>query len=221
MPRTPGTAPATPQLTGGLLFLFIPVVLGLFVKHPEPVAASLIAGVALMLGHRFLARPYFVRVRGAKCVWCNRWIVGTGRAAAAETVAVASGTELVRFAACPGHAEPARRFFAWVDRMRLPLRAGIGLPLVALLVALGFAATGRATAGLPVATEVFRFVVGLTVHLAAIGPFVAAPATDDPPRAAFPLHNFSLLGVAAILWIFRLVGIWWILAGGRALFAIL
>lgn len=221
MSESSRTPPAVLQVTGVLLFLFIPVVLFLFVKHPAPLAASLAGGVALMLGHRFLARPYFVRVRGAKCIWCNRWIDAAARAAGAESLEVAAGAERVRFAACAGHAEPARRFFAWVDRMRLPLRAGIGLPLVALLVALGFAAAGRATAGLSVSTEVFRFVVGLTVHLAAIGPFVVAPAASTPPRAAFPLHNFSLLGVSAILWIFRLVGIWWIVAGGRALAAIL
>jgi hypothetical protein len=28
--------------------------------------------------------------------------------------------------------------------------------------------------------------------------------------AAFPVHNFYLLGIRAILWIFRLVGAWWI-----------
>jgi hypothetical protein len=221
MSDTSRTPPAVLQITGILLFLFIPVVLFLFVQQPQPIAASLAAGVLLMLGHRFLARPYFLRVRGAKCIWCNRWIEGHARANGAEAVEVVAGAERVTFAACAGHAEPARRFFAWVDRMRLPLRAGIGLPLVALLVALGFAAVGRATSGLPVSTEVFRFVVGLTVHLAAIGPFVAAPAATDPPRAAFPLHNFSLLGVSAILWIFRLVGVWWIVAGGRALAALL
>jgi hypothetical protein len=221
MSATSRATPAVFQVTGVLLFLFIPVVLFLFVQHPEPIGASLVAGVVLMLGHRFLARPYFRRVRGAKCIWCNRWIEATARAAGAEALEVAAGAERVRFAACAGHAEPARRFFAWVDRMRLPLRAGIGLPLVALLVALGFAAVGRAVSGAPVATEVFRFVVGLAVHLAAIGPFVASAITSDPPRAAFPLHNFSLLGVSAILWIFRLVGVWWIVAGGRALAALL
>ncbi|HSU81776.1 MAG TPA: hypothetical protein VLR69_05110, partial [Thermoanaerobaculia bacterium] len=54
--------------TGVLLFLFIPVVLFLFVRHPEPVGVSLAAGVALMIGHRFLARPYMERVREVKCL---------------------------------------------------------------------------------------------------------------------------------------------------------
>lgn len=204
------------QALGVALFLFIPVVLYLFVQHPEPVAASLAAGVGLMLGHRFIARPYFLRVREAKCSWCNRWIATSGDI---ERFEVAAGSEMVPFVACRGHAEPALRFFAWVDRLRLPLRLGIGLPLVALLVALGFAAAGRADA-VPVATQIFRFVVGLTVHLAALGP-VLGIAAATPPRAAFPLHNFSLLGVRGILWIFRLVGVWWVLAGGAALWSLI
>jgi len=205
------------QALGVALFLFIPVVLFLFVRHPEPIGASLAVGVGLMLGHRFLARPYFLRVREAKCAWCNRWLEGREPV---ERFAVTAGSERVPFVACPGHAEPARRFFAWVDRLRLPLRIGIGLPLVALLVALGMAASGRSDA-LPLATEGFRFVVGWTVHLAALGPRLGPrldTAAATPPRAAFPLHNFSLLGIRGILWIFRLVGVWWILAGGAALY---
>lgn len=56
------------QATGVLLFLFIPVVLFLFVRHPEPVGASLVGGIVLMLGHRFLARPYMERSLAAKCL---------------------------------------------------------------------------------------------------------------------------------------------------------
>jgi len=204
------------QALGVALFLFIPVVLFLFVQHPEPVLASLLGGIALMLGHRFVARPYFLRVREEKCAWCNRWLGGED---AVERFEIAAGDESVPFVACPGHAGPARRFFAWVDHLRLPLRLGIGLPLVSLLVALGFAAAGRPQA-VPVATESFRFVVGLTVHLAALGPLLGRPGATAP-RAAFPLHNFSLLGIRGILWIFRIVGVWWILAGGAALWRLL
>ena len=66
---------------GVLLFLFIPLVLFLFVRHPEPVGMSLIAGVLLMVGHRRLARPYMERVLPVKCVWCNRMLpAGEGEA---------------------------------------------------------------------------------------------------------------------------------------------
>jgi hypothetical protein len=203
------------QAAGIGLFLFIPVVLVLFVRHPEPIGASLIAGVVLMLGHRFVARPYFERVRGAKCIWCNRWLEGREGAGEPERLEVEAGGSAVGFVACPGHAEPARRFFAWVDERRLLLRLGIGLPLVALLAALAAAAFGHGER-LAEATSWFRLVIGITVNVASMGPFVP-PARTGVPRAAFPLHNFSLLGVRAILWIFRLIGIWWIAAGGLEL----
>ena len=202
-------------LTGVLLFLFIPVVLYLFVVHPEPVAGSLVAGVALMLGHRFLAVPYFERVRARKCVWCNRALLPGAERAEVEVVAPGRA---VAFAACPGHVAPARRFFSWVDRLRLPLRLGIGVPLVVLLAALAAAAFGRPAAA-PLATDLFRLVVGVTVNAAALGAWLGSepPGGAPSPRAAFPLHNFSLLGVRTLLWIFRLVGLWWIFDAGAAL----
>jgi hypothetical protein len=204
--------PAAAALAGILLFLFIPLVLWLFVAQPEPIALSLGAGVALMLGHRFVAAPYAARVRGAKCVWCNRAVTGP-----AAALAVRAGAAEVDFAACPRHVEPTRRFFAWLDRLRLPLRAGIALPLLGLLGTLGAAAAGAVGPGAgALATDLFRFVVGLTVNLAALGP-LAGRTGAGAPRAAFPLHNFSLLGVRNLLWIFRLVGLWWMVDAGRAL----
>ena len=199
------------HLTGLALFLFIPLVLFLFVRHPEPIAASLAIGVVTMIGHRLVARPFMQRVRGDRCIWCAR-VLPAG--ATRDRIAVAAGDDAAGFVACPRHAEPAHRFFAWVDRQRLPLRLGIGLPLVALLLALGFAAAGRGAA-LPWATESFRLLVGLTVNLAAVGPALGRRVSI--PRAAFPLHNFTLLGVRNLLWIFRLVGLWWIAGGALAL----
>ena len=205
--------PGALQAMGIALFAFIPVVLFLFVRHPAPIAASLAGGVVLMLGHRFLARPYMESARERKCIWCNRVLAPEEPR---SRIGVLAGSEEVTFAACPGHERPAGRFFAWADRLRLPLRLGIGVPLVALLAALALAAGGDAR-WTPRATEVFRLVVGLTVNLAALGPAFGAVA--GTPRAAFPLHNFTLLGLRNILWVFRLVGIWWIVAAGRALLA--
>jgi len=199
------------HLTGLALFLFIPFVLYLFVAHPEPLAASLATGVATMVGHRFAARPFMDRVRSERCIWCARVLPPE---TAREAVALVAGRDAAGFVACPHHAAPAGRFFAWVDRLRLPLRCGIALPLLALLGALALAAAGRGAA-LPWATEAFRLGVGLTVHLAAVGPTLGRPG--PPPRAAFPPHNFTLLGVRNLLWIFRLVGIWWIVAGALGL----
>lgn len=203
------------QLLGVALFLFIPLVLFLFVRHPEPIAASLGAGVVLMVGHRFLARPYMEAVRLKKCLWCN----GRPRPQA-ETLTLlvgargeGAGRELVA-AVCPHHRQPAARFVAFLDRARLPLRLGIFVPLLLLLVALAAAAWGERR-WLDPAVALFQLVVGITVNVAAFG-YLAATRVE-PARPPFPAHNFFLLGIRNLLWVFRLVGIWWIVVGALGL----
>jgi hypothetical protein len=196
------------QAIGILLFLFIPVVLLLFVHHPEPVGLSLAAGIVLMVGHRFLARPYMERARPLKCLWCNR-VLPPGEG---DVLELRAGGREIRARCCSGHREPAARFFAFVAAWRWPLRAGIFVPLLLLLAALAAAALGRG-APLPAATALFRLVIGITVNLAAFG-YLPMPVPGRLPTAVpFPAHNFFLLGVRSLLWIFRLIGIWWIWQG--------
>lgn len=197
------------QGTGVALFLFIPLVLYLFVRHPEPVGWSLAAGVALMVGHRFLARPYMQAVRSEKCVWCNAVLTAPEGRRQGETAAIDLGKG-IRARACQAHRDPAARFFAFLHAWRWPLRLGIFVPLLFLLVALAVHAAGQ-PAPVELASGWFKLIVGLTVNVAAFGYFAAAPR--DAVAVPFPVHNFYLLGVRNLLWIFRLVGIWWIWQG--------
>lgn len=199
-------SPVRVSLTGLLLFLFIPLVLFLFVRHPQPVAASLAVGVVLMVGHRRLARPYMHRVLPWKCVWCNRVLPPEE----AGTLELRAGKETLQARCCPEHCAPAARFFAWLQALRWPLRLGIFVPLLLLLAALAAAALGRG-ALLPDATALFKLAIGITVNLAALGSLLGREA--PAPAVPFPVHNFFLLGVRNLLWIFRLVGIWWIWQG--------
>jgi hypothetical protein len=201
------------QLTGLGLFLFIPVVLYLLVAHPQPIAASLPAALVLMVGHRFLARPYMREARLRKCLWCSRRL-----AAGTATLPVAAGGETVEAAVCPQHREPAARFLAVLERLGLPLRLGIFTPLLLLIVALATSSIGAISpATLDASVALFQLVVGLTVNVAAFG-YRWAPA-EPPARLPFPAHNFFLLGIRNLLWVFRLVGLWWIATGGWALLA--
>lgn len=197
------------QLLGLTLFLFIPVVLYLFVAHPEPVGASLAVGVTLMLGHRLLARPYMRRVAARRCLWSGGGLAGHD----AETVHLGGrGTDL-RASVRSVHARDLHRFFTFVQRRRLPLRVGIFLPLLVLLGTLLAASLGRASDGtLATATDVFRLVIGLTVNFAAWG-WRTVRRPDENIVVPFPVHNFFLLGVRGLLWIFRIVGVWWIALG--------
>ncbi len=202
------------QATGVLLFLFIPVVLFLFVRHPEPVGASLVGGIVLMLGHRFLARPYMERALAAKCVWCNR--VPPAGEEILELRSAAQDARVVQARGCTGHREPAARYFSFVSAWRWPMRIGIFVPLLILLGSLAAAALGREV-DLEGATALFRLAVGVTVNLAAIGYLFrkpTVPGTDRAPiEVPFPLHNFFLLGLHNLIWVFRLVGAWWIWQG--------
>jgi hypothetical protein len=202
--------PAVAYLTGVLLFLFIPLVLFLYVRHPEPVGLSLAAGVVLMIGHRFLARPYMARVLPVKCVWCNRVPARGAGGANGSTLELRSGGRVIQARCCPEHRRPAAKFFTFLHAWRWPLRLGIFLPLLFLLVALAASAAGQ-PAPVGLATAWFKLVVGVTVNVAALG--YLASREHSPVSVPFPVHNFFLLGVRNLLWIFRLVGLWWIWQG--------
>jgi hypothetical protein len=206
-PPAASAAPNRPALyaTGVLLFLFIPVVLVLFVRHPEPVGLSVAAGVALMIGHRFLARPYMERVLPVKCLWCNR--VPPREPATLELLA---GGRTLAARCCADHRAPAAKYFSFLHAWRWPLRLGIFVPLLFLLTTLAASAAGR-PAPVPLATTWFKLVVGTTVNVAALGYLAARERA--PIAVPFPVHNFFLLGVRNLLWIFRLVGLWWIWQG--------
>lgn len=203
------------QATGLLLFLFIPLVLYLFVRHPEPLAASLALGIVLMAGHRLLARPYMIRVIPWKCLWCNR-ILPPAPDGATRQLDLVAGGQPIPARCCASHRASAARFFRCLVLARVPLRLGIFVPLILLLAALFAAAAGRPHA-VAAATALFQLLVGLTVSAAAWGYLLVrsppAPAGPAALPVPFPAHNFFLLGVRLLLWIFRLVGAWWIYRG--------
>jgi hypothetical protein len=208
-PPQPSPPPASNRFalyaTGVLLFLFIPAVLFLFVRHPAPVGLSLAGGIALIVVHRFLARPYMERVLSLKCLWCNRV-----PPAEPETLELASGKRVLAARCCAAHRHPAAKFFSFLQSWRWPLRVGIFVPLLFLLIALAAAAAGQ-PAPVPLATTWFKLVVGVTVNVAALGYLLVRE--HAPIEVPFPAHNFFLLGVRNLLWIFRLVGLWWIWQG--------
>jgi hypothetical protein len=188
------------------------VVLFLFVRHPEPIAASLLAGIAVMLAHRVLARPYMDHVLPQKCIWCNR-VLPPALDASTRTLDLETGRGVVPARCCAGHCAPAARFFTFLNAARLPISLGIFAPLVLLLAALAAAALGWARP-LPAATALFQLAVGLAVNLAAVGYLFSRPVESRAPiRVPFPSHNFFLLGTRTLLWIFRIVGLWWIYRG--------
>lgn len=191
---------------GLLLFLPIPLVLYLFVVQPRPLDRSLILGVAIMVAHRLVARPFMRRVARRRSLW-------TGLPALSRDgcVEIHLGREILSAAVAPRHRDVTLRFFTFLQRWRWLIRLGIFLPLVLLLACLGLAAAGKATP-LGSVTAFFQLAVGATVSVASVAWRLQA-AGLEPIRPAVPIHNFFLLGTIPLLWIFRIVGVWWIWTG--------
>ncbi len=192
---------------GVLLFAFIPLVLFLFLRQPIGPAVSVIAGLVIMFGHRFLAAPWMARHATERCLWCGREVNG------GERFAVSSGGRSWTMAACgPAHRSRSGRFLTFASRSAAPIAIGIFVPLALLL-----AGSLAIAAGYQVATHEwnawqFRMIVAFTVAGASVA-YPAVKQPDEPLACPFPLHNLFLLGIRQTLWIFRLVGAWWIVSG--------
>jgi hypothetical protein len=201
-------APRMPWLAfqGILLFLLVPLVLYLFLRQPLGPGWSVALGLGVMFGHRLVAQPWMAKFADVRCLWC-------GRVGATEAVPVVAGGRTWQMRACSDrHAASTRRFLAFVFRFRVPVALGIFVPLLWLIAASFAAAAGHPL--LPHATNalLFRVIVAATVVLASLAPVLPDSLGDreTPARCPFPLHNLFLLGVGNTLWVFRVVGAWWL-----------
>jgi hypothetical protein len=191
-------------LQGFLLFAFIPFVLVLFLRQPLGPVPSVVLGLAVMLGHRVVAGPWAQRHARERCAWC------AGEIRRGVGLSVKSGAASWALAACSErHASLTARVVSLTRRWRAPIAAAIFAPL-ALLVG----GTLAAAAGWPILSRdavalQFRLVVALAVVSASLG-YRALREPDDPLVCPFPLHNLLLLGIRQTLWVFRVVGAWWI-----------
>ncbi len=194
------------RLLGILLFLPVPVVLGLFTRAPLGVGASVGLGVLLMATHRLYARPFALSRADRRCLWCG------GAAGDGPRVPLAEPSGPSTWRAChEAHRERLTRVFGMAERWRWFLRAGILGSLALLLGGASLAAFGwLGPLTFADASAAFRLGVSLTVL-----PFGALAAVLGPPTASrihvpFPVHIQALVGTAVMLWLFRIVGIVWI-----------
>jgi hypothetical protein len=192
-------------LQGFALFLFIPLVLFLFLRQPIGPGWSVAVGLAIMLGHRLIAEPWAAKFADVRCLWC-------GRVGPSIAFPVVSGGRTWSMNACSDeHLEKVTRFLNLLHAGRSVFRTGIAAPLGILLVISLATALGRVHGDIASAALFFRVVVAVTVLCAATIPFVIRPRSAGMPlRSPFPIHNLFLLGMRNTLWIFRIVGTWWI-----------
>jgi len=190
---------------GVALFAFVPLVLWLFLAQPLGPGGSLALGVAIIAGHRAAAGRWAARQAARRCLWCGR----PGRLS--SEVPVVSGAGTIVFAACnTSHELLARQLLGFVHHHRAAIRLGIFVPLATLLGGTLLSALGFRSLPLGLNALQFKVIVASTVVLVSLV-FRSAPPSPNP-RSAFPVHNFFLLGIRNTLWVFRIVGAWWLLA---------
>ena len=147
------------------LFLFIPLVLILFTRPPFGITPgwALLMGVTIIALHRVIARPWVFRNAGSRSLWS-----GATLQKASDALRVTSGEQEVSFA-LQDEVEGlrARRFAAYVCKVRPLLLAGIFLPLLTLLISVA----SQSIAGEELLSNqrawtllIFRGVIALTVE---------------------------------------------------------
>jgi hypothetical protein len=199
------------RLAGLGLFLPVPIVLWLFTWFPLGVGASLGVGVLLVLTHRLYARPFALARAERRCLWCG------AAGPAGPVLEIEEPLGRTRWRACgSGHAEALSRVLGFAGRHAVALRAGI-LGTLAFFLPAALLAGASLLGPLTVLDATAFFRLGIAVTVLPLG--WLSGGTDRvsaaPVRVPFPVHIQALIGTLAVLWLFRLVGLLWLVVGVR------
>ncbi len=198
----PPASSAVIHSLGILLFLFIPLVLFLFLKHPLGILSSFAAAIVIMIAHRFIAIPFMNRFKDSRCLWC-------GRTSQPRVMQSVQSAQSIEFEFCKYDCiEKAKRFFNFCSRYALLLRAGIFIPLVWYVITMALSALKLIH--FPEDWNRFIFQLFIAVTVVAISLLYGRGKETSSPSFPFPIHNLFLLGIQNTLRVFRFVGIWWI-----------
>lgn len=198
------------RIGGLLLFLPVPLVLFLFTRQPLGTLWSLGVGVGLTLTHRLYARPFALARSSRRCLWC-----GGAAPSDAATLELEEPLGRTEWRACRGeHRDRLVRALGWAAGHRRFLAGGI-LGTLALFLLLAVAAAFHRPSGLLTDDAVAVLRLGVALSVLPFGWLAAAHGPSEAPRGRlpFPVHVQALLGTAWVLWLFRLVGLWWLAAG--------
>jgi hypothetical protein len=195
------------RLLGLLLFLPVPCVLWLFTQGPLGIAPSLTVGILLVATHRLYARPFALARAQRRCLWCGAAVEG------GTEIAVTEPFGPTRWRTCgPDHLRPLAGTLSFAGRHSLFLRVGILGSLGLFLVTAVASATGRGGA-LTVGDATAALRLGVAASVLPLGWVGARSAAMEPYVPPFPVHIQALIGTRAVLWLFRWVGIAWLILG--------
>jgi hypothetical protein len=199
------------RLVGIVLFLPVPLVLWLFTQQPLGTLPSVVVGVVIMATHRLYARPFALSRSLRRCLWTG----GPASGDSGVTVTEPLGTT-VWATSSPRARTHVRSTLGTAHRLAPLLRVGILGPLVVFIVGAPLAAAGWLG---PVrsADTVALFQVGVALGVLPLGWW--GPRSPEPPRGPiavpFPVHIPALIGTLWVVWLFRVIGLWWLAQGIR------
>jgi len=207
--RAQAKDPSSIHLLGVLLFLFIPLVLYLLLKLPFGVGPSLGIALLIIAGHRFVVGNFVRRHSRERCFWCGR----TGKQRQRMTVSSRGSNDngngtMYEFCVDRCSAK-AKRFFYFCNRYKNYIRAGIFGPLIFYALTVPLFLINNPIVSMGWETFVFRFFIACTV--VAVSFFPIKGESQRSLSFPFPAQNLFLLGIQNTLFVFRYVGILWIL----------
>jgi len=190
-------------LRGAVLFLFIPLVLVLYLRMPFGLAPSVLGGIAIMVAHRFVARPWMERHLVSRCFWCGR------APAPIEAPLTSKGTTIAARACTARHRDDLRAFGRVVAAGKPALAMLILVPVVLNLLNALAAIAGTTIVPLDTAVWCFKIPIALAVVTLSFA-WPLGRSSSGQAAIDFPVHNLFLLGVNPTFWVFRIVGLFWL-----------
>ena len=194
------------RVAGLLVFLPIPFVLFLYTRNPWGVGLSMGVGLVLMVSHVAYARPYARFRAGKRCLWSGAPI--------REGIPVPVQDPLGRIdwiAQDPQAADRLARTLGWGRRNGMFLRIGVLGSLIGFLVLHPLVALERVPHVQTADTiNFFRLGIATTVlPFGWLGPR-SRPDEADPLSFPSPMHIQALIGTRTMIWLFRIVGVAWL-----------
>lgn len=201
------TTPYWIYLEGLLLFSFIPMTLYIMLVLPFGIIMSLLIAIMMIALHRFIARPYLMNHKMHKCFWCNK----VSEKMYDYDIEIFQGQSRFNFKACREVCyKELNNFFSFTGAYGGIVKWSILIPLILYFIGTLFLATGYYQWDIKWNKAFFKGMIALSVIL--ISFVYKIPVKSKVLSFPLPIHNLSLLGIRNTVWIFRLVGAWWIYA---------
>jgi hypothetical protein len=197
------------RIAGVVLFLPVPLVLVLFTRQPLGPWPSLGLGLVLVATHRLYARRFALSRAARRCLWCGAR-VNDGR-----VLVLQEPQGETRWRAC---GEPHRlslsRTLGWASLHRRVLAVGI-LGTLGLFLAAAVSVAAGVTRRIDMGDTVAFFRLGVAATVLPLGWLAPTHGPGEGPRRLlpFPVHVQALVGTLWVVWLFRLVGLWWLASG--------